>query len=185
MMGTKVDIPEGYKADNASVRTLCSIANNAYIHIWVGKQVCSTQSSIFQVELPMDQETGQLAMAARFHSNDYSVAIEVRCSPTAATIQKWQIYTYTQLKTAYDQKQNDYNRWLNQQAFAAGQFGTNPDLNRQVERKELKKHCIEFISGQRFESFDAMRTNTGSGYPEFSFAEATNEGKYIQFFEQA
>ncbi|MBL0125862.1 MAG: hypothetical protein IPP83_00060 [Flavobacteriales bacterium] len=51
---------------------------------------------------------------------------------------------------------------------------------------ELKKHCIEFISGQRFESFDAMRNNVAPhGYPEFSFTEATAEGKYIQFFEQA
>lgn len=183
--GASVDIPEGYQADNASVRILLSAGSNMYIHLWVGKQVCSTQEGIYQVELPMDQETGKLAIAARFHSNDFSVAIEVRCSPTAATFQQWQIDTYAALKTAYDQKLNDYNRWLNQQAYLAAQYGTNPDLNRQTERRELKKHCIEFISGQRFESFDALRTNTGSGYPEFSFTEATNEGKYIQFFEQA
>lgn len=42
------------------------------------------------------------------------------------------------------------------------------------------------FTGQRFESFDAMRTNVAPfGYPEFSFDEATKEGKYIQFFEQA
>ena len=59
-------------------------------------------------------------------------------------------------------------------------------MNRQVERKELKKHCIEFISGQRFESFDGMRNNVAPfGYPEFSFDEATKEGRYIQLFEQA
>lgn len=57
--------------------------------------------------------------------------------------------------------------------------------NRQTERKELKKHCIEFISGQRFESFDALRNNVAPyGYPEFSFSEASAEGRYIQFFEQ-
>lgn len=42
-----------------------------------------------------------------------------------------------------------------------------------------------FISGQHFESFDALRNNVAPfGYPEFSFDEATKEGKYIQFFEQ-
>jgi hypothetical protein len=183
--GTKVDIPSGYKADNASVRIFMSPGSGMYIAIWVGKQSCGTDQGGYQVELPMDQETGQIAIAARFHSNDYAIAIEIRCSPTAETFQQWQIDTYAQLKTAYEQKVSEYNRWLNQQTVLASSFGTNPALNRHVERQEIKKHCIEFISGQRFESFDAMRTNTGSGYPEFSFAEATNEGKYIQFFEQA
>ena len=183
--GASVDIPEGYQADNASVRILLSPGSSMYINLWVGKQVCATQDGIYQVELPMDQETGKLAIAARFHSNDFSVAIEVRCSPTAATVQQWQIDTFAALKTAYDQKIDAYNRWLNQQMVNSMAFGSNPDLNRQTERRELKKLCIEFISGQRFESFDALRTNTGSGYPEFSFAEAANEGRYIQFFEQA
>ncbi|MBL0125866.1 MAG: hypothetical protein IPP83_00080 [Flavobacteriales bacterium] len=55
-----------------------------------------------------------------------------------------------------------------------------------IVKRNTPKHCIEFISGQRFESFDAMRNNVAPfGYPEFSFTEATAEGKYIQFFEQA
>ncbi len=89
------------------------------------------------------------------------------------------------MKAAYDQKLSEYNRWLNQQRVNSLVNGNNPALNRQVERRELKKHCIAYITGQRFESFDAMRTNTASGYPEFSFDEANKEGKYIQFFEQA
>ena len=48
------------------------------------------------------------------------------------------------LKTQYDQRVGDYNHWLNQQQVSGLITGTNPEANRQVERTELKKHCIEF-----------------------------------------
>lgn len=88
------------------------------------------------------------------------------------------------MKAAYDQKLSEYNRWLNQQAYLAGQYGANPAINRQTERQELKKHCIQFITSQRFESFDAhasgmkhLRTNVAPfGYPKCYFAQASAEG---------
>src|SRR5690606_24036150 len=121
------------------------------------------------IDMPIPQTTGDIPINMRTFSNHYAVAVEIFCSPTSETYQQWQIDTYAALKTAYDQKVSEYNRWVNQQTVNTLVNGNNPAINRQVERMELKKHCIEFVSGQRFESFDALRNNVAPfGYPEFS-----------------
>ncbi|MBX7129673.1 MAG: hypothetical protein IT225_05070 [Flavobacteriales bacterium] len=185
-----VQIPAGYKAMHARVSSIWSHGqdvNGNWHYVWFA---VDTQPYIWRYQsgedvIPLSQQTGTIAINSISYTEHYSVAFRIDCEPTAETMQQWQMDTYAALKTAYDQKVSEYNRWVNQQTVNTLVNGNNPAINRQVEQKELKKHCIEFISGQRFESFDAMRTNTGSGYPEFSFAEAAKEGRYIQFFEQA
>lgn len=182
----KLTVPAGYVANSARISILLSPGSGNYISIAVGTAAPVTRYNYDTIDMPIPQTTGDIPINMRTFSNHYAVAVEVFCEPTAETYQQWQIDTYAALKTAYDQKVSEYNRWLNQQTLAATINGNNPAINREVERKELKKHCIEFTSGQRFDSFDALRNNVAPfGYPEFSFAEATAEGKYIQFFEQA
>jgi hypothetical protein len=64
--------------------------------------------------------------------------------------------------------------------------GNNPNINRKIEREELKKRAIEILSGQRFESFDGAVNGLQmqSGYPEILFNEARDEGKTVKYFEQ-
>ena len=182
----KLTVPAGYVANSARISILLSPGSGNYISIAVGTASPVTRYNYDTIDMPIPQTTGDIPINMRTFSNHYAVAVEIFCAPTAETFQQWQIDTYAALKTAYDQKVSEYNRWLREQQDAAFISGNNPLLNRQVERKELKKHCIEFISGQRFESFDALRNNAAPyGYPEFSFADAATEGKYIQFFEQA
>jgi len=184
---TQVTVPSGYTANNARVSILLSSNGTDYITVCVGTAPPVTRYYSEVVDVTsLPQTSGDIPINMRCRSNHYALAVEVFCKPTTETFQQWQIDTYASLKTAYDKKVSDYNRWLNQQSVNSLVSGTNPAANRNTERKELKKHCIEFISGQRFESFDAMRNNVAPfGYPEFSFTEATAEGKYIQFFEQA
>jgi hypothetical protein len=50
-----------------------------------------------------------------------------------------------------------------------------------IEATELKKHCLTLLTGEQYNSFDAM-----SGVPpQIDPAEAAEEGSFIQFFEQA
>ncbi|MBK6343945.1 MAG: hypothetical protein IPF41_15545 [Flavobacteriales bacterium] len=65
----------------------------------------------------------------------WAVSFIVYCKPTTEAYQQWQIDTFAALKTAYDQKLSEYNRWLNQQAYLAGQYGANPAIDRQTERQ--------------------------------------------------
>jgi len=182
----KLTVPTGYVANSARISILLSPGSGHYISIAVGTASPVTRYNYDTIDMPIPQTTGDIPINMRTFSNHYAVAVEIFCSPTSETYQQWQIDTYAALKTAYDQKVSEYNRWVNQQTVNTLVNGNNPAINRQVERMELKKHCIEFVSGQRFESFDALRNNVAPfGYPEFSFDEATKEGRYIQFFEQA
>ncbi|MBP9081417.1 MAG: hypothetical protein KBF80_14305 [Flavobacteriales bacterium] len=183
---TQLTVPEGHTATSARVSILLSSGSDHYITVCVGTSAPVTRYVSEVVDITdIPATAGDVPINMRCHSDHFALAVELFCAPSAKTYQQWQIDTYAALKTAYDQKVNDYNRWLNQQSYWAAQYGTNPELNRQTERKELKKYCIEFISGQRFESFDALRNNVAPyGYPEFSFSEASAEGRYIQFFEQ-
>ncbi len=183
---TQLTVPDGYTATSARVSILLSSGSDHYITVCVGTSAPVTRYVSEVVDITdIPATAGDVPINMRCHSDHFALAVELFCAPSAKTYQQWQIDTYAALKTAYDQRVDAYNRWLNQQSVNTMVAGTNPDQNRQVERKELKKHCIEFISGQRFESFDALRNNVAPyGYPEFSFSEAAAEGRYIQFFEQ-
>ena len=64
--------------------------------------------------------------------------------------------------------------------------GGNPARNREIEREELKKSCLELVTRQRWSAFNAMVSNhSAEGYPEFHPDEAEAEGAYIRFFENA
>jgi len=183
---TKLTVPAGYTVHSARASILLSSGSGNYVTLSIGTKPHVTRYLSDEVVFTdLADASGDIPINMRCRSGHYAIAVQLLCKASTETHQQWQIDTFAALKTAYDQKMSEYNRWLNQQGVNAI-IGNNPATNREVERKELKKHCIEFISGQRFESFDAMRTNVAPyGYPEFSFDEATKEGKYIQFFEQA
>jgi hypothetical protein len=62
--------------------------------------------------------------------------------------------------------------------------GQNPDLNRAVEQKELKKACITLVTGQQYEAFGAVELSAEK-YPQVLMANAEKHGSYARFFEEA
>ena len=63
--------------------------------------------------------------------------------------------------------------------------GQNPATNREIERTELKKWCVKLlVDTWLFGSFDATK-QTKDDPPDFDLVDAVNEGKTVQFFEQA
>jgi len=183
---TQVTVPTGYVAISAKATILMSEGSGQYVTFSVGSSETVTryESEVLDVTA-VALLSGEVPIVMRCRNNHVALGVQVFCKPSAEAIQQWQIDTYAALRTAYDQRVSEYNRWLNQQTISQQITGSNPGANRDTERTELKKHCISFITGQRYESFDALRNNVAPfGYPEFSFDEATKEGKYIQFFEQ-
>jgi hypothetical protein len=123
-----------------------------------------------------------------YDRHDLVANVEIICVRTARHFEVWQKQTFEAIQKAYEEKLQAYLDWVEQQKVAQGVVieGSNPDANRVVERQELKKHCLEIMSGQRFETFDAMRSNVPDlMQPEFSFNEADAEGAYVRFFETA
>ncbi|MBL7962354.1 MAG: hypothetical protein JNM31_00790 [Flavobacteriales bacterium] len=183
---TKIIIPDGYQADQARVSVLMSAGSGHYVTMYVGGRYWHGVTSAASDLLPLDQHTGEVPVVARMKSTHHTISVEVLCSPTTTTIENWKIETFAALKAAHQRLVDDYNRWLNQQQVGVLISGNNTLLNRKTEQLELKKHCIELLTGQRFEAFDALQPNVPTfGYPEFRFNDAQAEGRYIQFFEQA
>ena len=119
----------------------------------------------------------------------FAITMSVFCSISEETYDKWKIKTYNAIISSYKDQLTRYNNAIESARIRAGFTeikGTNPYINRETEKTELKKGCITLLTGQQFESFDAMNRNVGvNGYPEIDFEEAAEEGKFISFFEQA
>lgn len=128
-----------------------------------------------------------------FHVNVVAVC---RIKPESTA--KWQAKMYEAIMNAYERALADYNEQVAAAQIQSGVDiqGRNPEINRRIEKDELKKGVLRLLTNDfaktrvggawRFnELFDAMSSNGPAGYPDFDVAEAIVEGRIIQFFEQA
>lgn len=154
----------------------------------------TTQFDVGIVDDPLDEPDnprGILPISAMgYDVQAYTVNVRVICVREQATYEQWQLQTFDKIYTAYKGLQAEYDQKVAQaQAQAAGIeiAGRNPALNREIEKKELKKLCIEMMTGQHFNSFDAMTdpADPPTHLPEVDVYEALEEGPIVQFFEQA
>ncbi len=116
----------------------------------------------------------------------YLINVRLFSQRTDEALKKWQISTYEAIMQAYYKQKLDYEEKLAAAAIQEGISisGRNPGQNQEIIETELKKWAISMISGQHFELFNAMQTDS-QGYPAINSAEAKEEGSYIQFLEQA
>ena len=107
----------------------------------------------------------------------------------AGTLDQWKLKTFEKINAAYQALQTAYDQKV---AQAEAQTGImievrNPAQNRVIEKTELKKLCITMMTGQDFSQFNAMTDppDKPKTYPEVDVYEALDEGRIVQFFEQA
>ncbi|PXW85014.1 hypothetical protein C8R34_12248 [Nitrosomonas sp. Nm84] len=122
----------------------------------------------------------------------YTVNAYVAVELTNEAFEQWQIQTFEKILTAYKVLQTEYEQKIAAQEFQGGVTipGQNPLINREIEKTELKKHCTKMLMDTYlFGNFDAMKDTIGTPPtpipPDFDIFDALNEGKIIQFFEQA
>ncbi|HYF32158.1 MAG TPA: hypothetical protein VD993_13640 [Chitinophagaceae bacterium] len=158
-------------------------------HILIGNKhlrPASGNSPITNLALNTEDKVIPVAIAGL--GRHFIANVEIICYRTDRHYKEWQNQTFGSVLAAYNKLRVEYEDWQKSTSINEGIVieGNNPGINRKIEKEELKKHCITMMTGQRFESFDAMRSNAGTlGYPEFSILESYIEGNYIQFFEQA
>jgi hypothetical protein len=136
----------------------------------------------------MSNETGPVPVSFRADSKQYALTVEVRAGRTKENFDQWRINTYNAIIAGYQKQLQAYQDWVRTQQEHTDMaiVGNNPDTNREVEKEELKKSCLELLTAQRFESFSAMNgTNSDPIPPEFDFNKAGEEGRYSRFFEDA
>lgn len=100
----------------------------------------------------------------------------------------WKTKLWEKIMAKYNQEKQEYEtaraRYV-QDKNAKLPFGNNPFINREIERTELKRLAISYISCQFYEQFSAMKRNTEPcGYPEMDLEQAQRDGSFVKFFEQ-
>lgn len=118
-----------------------------------------------------------------------SVAIHytVLCERLQSKFQQWQLDTFNAIMDAYATLKSDYDDAQQAQANVSETLlpSQNPLLNRQTEQRELKKFSISVLTGQQYESFNAMEEHYQTGIPQIDVRDAAEEGRFVRFFEQA
>jgi hypothetical protein len=142
---------------------------------------------------------GILPIAVQGYLGSFTVHVIAVCKLTDAARRLWQQKTYDAIMQGYERRLAEYNEQLSMSQIQGGVSiqGRNPELNRKIERDELKKGALRLLTDDFAETgvgggawrlneeFDATADNGEYGYPEFNAAEAMTEGRIIQFFEQA
>lgn len=177
-------VPDGYAADTARIRL--AISNSAdgssYARAFVGATECLTTAGTALFTRTMDGETGIIPVILQSGKTYFLANIEILCRLTAEARDAWKLKTYNAITGAYEKRKAAHDHAAGD---GAGLRGLSPSRNREIERKELKRGCLQLLTGQRFDAFSAMRVHQSLDYPELLDARVALEGKYMQFFEQA
>lgn len=142
----------------------------------------------------MNGERGTVPVGISGHLiHKVAVTIEVVCKRTSEALATWQMETYRKIIESYQQHNAEYENQV-QQAMArkaarknSDVMGNPPHRKLEIEREELKKHCLSLLTDQNYELFDAIISPDADSdeFPEINFDEAKAEGDYVAFFEQA
>lgn len=116
-----------------------------------------------------------------------TIHYSVTCERTRTKFEQWQIETFNAIMNAYENLKADYDDAVRQQQESEADElqGRNPQLNRDIEKHELKKFSISLLTGQQYDSFNAMEQDYATGIPQVAPADAAAEGRFVRFFEQA
>ncbi|WP_131707530.1 hypothetical protein [Chryseobacterium angstadtii] len=122
----------------------------------------------------------------------------VRCKLKDEAKEQWQTSVFSKITEVYDKAMEKYNKeWADYQKakeefdkkeeeLKRERYNQNPFIHREIEKIELKRMVISYISCQFFDGFDAMKNRVEPcGHPQMNIKEAEQQGNFIQFFEQA
>ncbi len=188
-----LSIPAGYKPIMADITVNgWNVAKQPgyphHVSLQVQQQIFYDEN-IVSVKLADAEADGiQVSVVIKNYEN-LSVVANICCILTLGRYQAWQIKTFNSIMNAYNDLKSRFDNAIATARIQAADnliSGTNPQINRETEKGELKKGCISLLTAQSFDAFDSMKRNAAPyGYPEIAFADAEAEGRYIQFFENA
>lgn len=185
---TRIQIPDGYEAYQASVGITVAIWDNWCVDTVVGRQPNRFESGTGWTWLTnLSGETGSVPFAmCTDRVGDIALAVEIICKATPRAVELWQAETHALLIDAYRARQSEYEAKLAALEAEAPLAVASRSAARNYEliATELKRACISMLTEQEFGMFSAMETGA-DGLPSINFTEASAEGAYARFFEQA
>jgi hypothetical protein len=168
----------------------CTTVNNS---IGANQSLTSNIGTGF-AKIMLNNERGSIPVS--IHALGTAIVnIEIECERSPELFEQWQIQTYEAIIGAYQRMDAEYRSALSEMQMNSD-LGSQivadnnpPDLNREIEMSELKKHCISLMRhgyGIPYINDSAIIENTNPcGYPGLDNCKAVQQGAVIQFLEQA
>jgi hypothetical protein len=193
-------VPAGYMAtamsggigrkwnDNTSVASVVFRVGSAYLQWQInGNDIPGP------VQLP-NLEGQQTASVDAYNLTTFAANVNIECTLKPEALLSWQLQVhkllvdaYQKRKDAYDAAKADWEKTQadNKQAMQDFIRNRDPFFNREIERTELKRQVISWLSCQFFDRFNAMKKRVQPcGFPQANLPEAQEQGDVIQFWEQ-
>ncbi len=185
---TRIQIPDGYEAYQASVGITVAIWDSWSVDTVVGRRAHRFEGDTGWVWLTnLSGETGSVPFAmCTDRVGDIALAVEIVCKATPRALELWQHETHALLVDAYRARQSEYEARLAALEAEAPPAVASRSAARNYElmATELKRAGISMLTEQDFGLFSAVRDGP-DGLPAIDFIEARAEGDYVRFFEQA
>lgn len=184
---TRIEVPAGYRAIRATVGQVVTVWEDWAVDVIIGQRAhrFSGGGSVWSTSL--DEETNAVPFAmVTDRVGDVAIAVEVVCESTSRAIDLWRADTHAKLTQAFKARMSDYEARLAElQGLAPPEIRSGPSVrNRAIMLDEVKRLAISTLTLQHFDMFDSIDAGA-DGLPQIAFAEASAEGAYARFFEQA
>lgn len=185
---TRIQIPDGYEAYQASVGITVAIWDNWCVDTVVGRHAHRFEGGKSWTCLTnLSGETGSVPFAmCTDRVGDIALAVEIICKATSRATELWQHETHALLVDAYRARRSEYEAKLAALEAEAPLAVASRSAARNYElmATELKRSFISILTEQDFGLFSAVHIGP-DGLPNIDFTEAGAEGDYARFFEQA
>jgi hypothetical protein len=208
-----VDIPAGYAGVSMSAPKLEPSFKNTILYprsiqiILAGASIYherakNTNNSIWTPNPPTTTlpsiEGHQTVTVDTTRVLQFGWLLTIHCTLKPEVMTAWQTEIYDKITEAQGKLVEEYQAKLQayqdakatfeekEAALRAARYNQNPFLLREIERAELKRMAISYMSCQFFDRFNAMKSRVKPcGHPQMDIREAESDGRYVQFFEQA
>ena len=147
----QITIDAGYAAKVAFIQLHYNMGQQGWgwAHLMVGRLLFYNKGpwDNFYDSNVLNDETDFVPVSLLGYSTYVAAHIEVEAHLTAAGLEAWQLKTFKAIMDGYTAQKTAYENALAEQQAQRGVDiqGTNPLLNRLIERNELKKSCITWL----------------------------------------
>lgn len=188
-------IPDGYVTNDCEIRYMNDTMNSHSISLSIGDYYINSWTfgnGVGYANFVLDNFSGTLPVTWLFNSASCaSFNVILHCIPSNQKIEEWQSATYKTIMEAYQKKLDDFNNAVSEAQVSQGITieGNNPLINREIEKTELRKWCIQLMTENNFfYQFNAMKHELEDepnydNYPYFDNCEAIKEGHIVRFIE--
>lgn len=192
----ELTVPKGYKAKEVHVsiafRQYGSVPSTTWVTLQVGPHSRNLANSAAYQYFPIMHQEVNFVPVSVIGGDLHHLAVNMTmvCDVLDEYVTEWQKGCYEKILAAYNAQKAAYDEALAQAkaGFGSGLIGTNPALNRQIERTELRKACINALFYGADFSSDSI-ANYGSEQdcqPPIAMTDccAVYEGERAKFLEQ-